>query len=626
MSNSHKIKSIRATGGFLNGVQIEFDDHMNCLIGGRGTGKTTVLEFIRYALGFMPDVRTDPKRFRELEKLISSNLGNEAVEIEIETDMGLRYTIRRKGDNEPGIIKDENGNIKDIDFRRSQIFDAEIYSQNDIENAATNPQYLLNIIDKFREAEIIEIGREISNRRHELDQNAVKILDTKHQLSSLQDDVSEIDGVAERLKALDFDTEEDKSDVSKCSKRVQAVENEQNAVKTLSDELSQSKEELSAWLRNLESLISTTFSSPILSGPDRELFKELYEMCSSSLPEVRQKVEAITEAINALNQETGQVEAKIEGLLLTLNEEYEEVKAKHHEIRDKAEERDRLQRYHAQLVEKQTRYNQLKDDEIKLTDERRDLLAKLSDLYDQRFGIRQEVADFLNKRLSPMIRVQIIPMENPTDYKDLLIEFMKGSQMQYTQVVDKIVNRIPPLELSRLVQNSKVDELIDKLDIDRGRGTKIIVQLQDSRDIFELETVELYDKPLIELKDGDKYKAADSLSTGQKCTTILPILLLESVKPLIIDQPEDNLDNAFVYNTIVPGIRSAKESRQLIFVTHNPNIPVLGDAEKVFVLSSDGQRGTVTSEGSVDEVKSEIETLLEGGKEAFEERRKRYGR
>jgi len=137
--------------------------------------------------------------------------------------------------------------------------------------------------------------------------------------------------------------------------------------------------------------------------------------------------------------------------------------------------------------------------------------------------------------------------------------------------------------------------------------------------------VELHDRPTIELKDGQDYKDSSSLSTGQKCTTILPILLLESASPLLIDQPEDNLDNAFIYETVVKSVLEVRGKRQLIFVTHNPNIPVLGDAQRVVVLQSTGRQASVKAVGTVDEVKDEIETILEGGKEAFEERKKRYG-
>ena len=115
-----------------------------------------------------------------------------------------------------------------------------------------------------------------------------------------------------------------------------------------------------------------------------------------------------------------------------------------------------------------------------------------------------------------------------------------------------------------------------------------------------------------------------SLSTGQKCTTILPILLLESENPLLIDQPEDNLDNRFIFETVVANLQRVKASRQLIFVTHNPNIPVLGEAAKVVVMDSDGGAARKTPDGSVDQCKQQIVTLLEGGEEAFRLRGQRY--
>lgn len=93
----------------------------------------------------------------------------------------------------------------------------------------------------------------------------------------------------------------------------------------------------------------------------------------------------------------------------------------------------------------------------------------------------------------------------------------------------------------------------------------------------------------------------------------------------MVDQPEDNLDNAFIYNNVVKALQDAKGTRQVIFVTHNPNIPVLGDAERVFVLESDGKRGHTRRVGTVDECKTDIEAILEGGREAFLQRKARYG-
>ena len=98
----------------------------------------------------------------------------------------------------------------------------------------------------------------------------------------------------------------------------------------------------------------------------------------------------------------------------------------------------------------------------------------------------------------------------------------------------------------------------------------------------------------------------------------------DSDNPLLVDQPEDNLDNRFMGRSS-DGIQEVKSPRQLVFVTHNPNIPVLGDAERVFVLASDGRQGRVALAGSVDDCRDDIVTLLEGGREAFMERKERYG-
>jgi len=99
---------------------------------------------------------------------------------------------------------------------------------------------------------------------------------------------------------------------------------------------------------------------------------------------------------------------------------------------------------------------------------------------------------------------------------------------------------------------------------------------------------------------------------------------LDSDRPLLIDQPEDNLDNCFVHKIIVQSVLRVKEKRQLVFVTHNPNIPVLADAERMLVLESNGTSGRIKNVGTVDECKDDIVNLLEGGEVAFKKRKERY--
>jgi len=129
--------------------------------------------------------------------------------------------------------------------------------------------------------------------------------------------------------------------------------------------------------------------------------------------------------------------------------------------------------------------------------------------------------------------------------------------------------------------------------------------------------------------ETEEWRSLEELSMGQKATAILLLLLLDLQAPLVVDQPEDDLDNRFVTEGIVPIMRREKRRRQFIFSTHNANIPVLGDAELILGLTASGEKATIAREhmGSLDSrpVRELVEETLEGGKDAFEMRRSKYG-
>jgi ABC-type cobalamin/Fe3+-siderophores transport system ATPase subunit len=134
------------------------------------------------------------------------------------------------------------------------------------------------------------------------------------------------------------------------------------------------------------------------------------------------------------------------------------------------------------------------------------------------------------------------------------------------------------------------------------------------RPVFRVETKVLFDS-----------KPMETLSMGQKGTVLLTIFLAEGDHLLILDQPEENLDNRFVYEVLVGAIRAAKQRRQIIMATHNANLVVNTDAEQVIVANYNG--GTISySSGALEnpEIRREVTTLLEGGEEAFKKREQRY--
>jgi ABC-type Mn2+/Zn2+ transport system ATPase subunit len=201
---------------------------------------------------------------------------------------------------------------------------------------------------------------------------------------------------------------------------------------------------------------------------------------------------------------------------------------------------------------------------------------------------------------------------------------LRGTGCQPGPTAKKVANSIAPQRLAACIRDKDRNALRTTASLNDNQISKLMEQFGDEERLGALEAVELADRPTIELNDKGSYKETTNLSTGQKCTAVLPILLINSDSPLLIDQPEDNLDNRFVFEHIVHSIRKVKLVRQLIFVTHNPNIPVLGESERVVVLESDGVAAQVSKSGSVDQCKADIVTLLEGGEDAFSRRAQRY--
>ena len=188
-------------------------------------------------------------------------------------------------------------------------------------------------------------------------------------------------------------------------------------------------------------------------------------------------------------------------------------------------------------------------------------------------------------------------------------------------------NSFAPEQFVEIVSTALIDQLT-AIGITHN-SAKLMIQYLAEDDLYKIERVDVPPLPSIRMKrEGEtSYTDLSSLSVGEKCSAILSIALLSKGKPLVIDQPEDDLDHAFIVNSIVEGIRTAKSDRQIIAATHNPNIPVLGDAEMVFRVArlTGNDICRIQNSGGLElpQVTEEVQSL-EGGAEAFERRRQRY--
>ena len=253
---------------------------------------------------------------------------------------------------------------------------------------------------------------------------------------------------------------------------------------------------------------------------------------------------------------------------------------------------------------------------------RRDERIKaLDSVRSERSTRREAVAKTLSKALSPQIRVTVERYGQYAEYSRTLTEALRGSGLRYTDLVASLTQSVSPHELVRFIDSNDFVGLADIASIPSDRAARMLGHLRDNG-AADIVVASIEDNVRMSLLDGVDYKGIENLSAGQRCTVILSIVLQHKSRTLIIDQPEDHLDNAYIATTVIKAIRNRKAHGQLIISTHNANIPVLGGADLVIEMTSDGRNGFVqvceelTNPKAVDA----ITNVMEGGREAFANR------
>lgn len=615
----HSIERLSVTGGFLDGASIELVDGLNCFIGARGTGKTTALEFLRYGLDRMPDPKIDKDRKHEIEKLVEENLARGSLAISIRTQADLRYIVRRSYGVDPAVTN-EIGESVSIPLDDGRLFAIDVYSQNQIEDMARSPAAQLALIDRFSDDRLLEVETELDSLRRNLKDQASQLRKLDDEISTQAGLASEASVFRERLKGLAPPAGPD-AERTEAAHAAQAVRIREKQIPSI---VLTRLDRLEADLRAFKNAHDAPVPIAALGGDNADLMQSIQTAADAVADAVHAAAGNIEAAVQVARTTIESQATTLAGRHATQEEAYQLILAELNEIEGRATERRSIEEKlaAAEMAENDERTLRAVRDELLTL--RADLLKRCSELRDDRYELRDTVAKHLTSTF-PLLRVQIIQDGNIEAYQAEISERLKTERVQRGVQSKRIAEALTPKQLAALVTAGASKEFGAAIHCDEAAARRMLETLGSNGGAYDIETIELADRPKIELLDGERYKEATSLSTGQRCTTILPILLLQSARPLLIDQPEDNLDNAFVYDTVVKALRDAAGTRQVIFVTHNPNIPVLGYAERVFVFDSDGDHGWLRATGSVDERREEIETVLEGGRKAFRERMERYG-
>ncbi|MFW5750942.1 MAG: AAA family ATPase, partial [Planctomycetota bacterium] len=579
----HQICRLAVVGGFLDGQKLSFDHQLNTIIGARGTGKTTLLELLRYGLDGLP---SDPTSRRRIEDLVARNLRGGRVEIAVQTRDGLEYLITRTPGEDP-IITAADGRVINMTVRGG-LFRPDMFSQNEVETIADHSRAQLDLLDSFRMEVIGKLSQEIEATRMELQANAGATKPLRERAQILTDELKNLPAIEERLRAFGDEGGADAKAINQAHGLKAMRDREHRALAGARRLVEEVGQQTRALVGRLESGCSGLGLEEFTDSPNAELLRKVHQQIATAATSIDEGLTWMVESLRGLHGEIHESEAALSVAHKEQEVAFQHILEAHEEARGKASERAGLDRTRNDLLAKQRELDQVQSQLQTLATERLQLLDQLWSQRDERYRQRSEIAAHITERVAPAVRVTIAQFGDRGEYRQLIENALVRTGARPGQVAEKITTSLEPEELVEALRSRNRVILRERASLNENQAEKVLDRLADEDRLAELEAVELVDQPVIELNDNGTWKETAILSTGQKCTAILPILLLDSDTPLLIDQPEDNLDNRFVFEAVVESVRRVKASRQLIFITHNPNIPVLGEAEQVFVMESDG--------------------------------------
>ena len=620
-----QIDSISIEGGYFDGLSAKVSGHLNAVIGGRGTGKSTLLECLRYAMD-VPHKSEDA--IRQGDQIVKENLGKAGGRVVLQLRSAANhmkpYTVIRRYGEPPRVI-DEQGNESRLHPGRDLLPGIEIYGQNEIYELARSPGALTRVLDRFL-PESAEQQARLDSALRKLRENSERLAKAQEQKDEIERHIAQLPKLEEQVRQFKEQGLEEKL------KQVPLLEKERQLGPRILEEVKRTRDGQRQFDESLPDLVFLS-DKALESLPHAELLQRgraLLEILSATL---RQKLGEIDKAIGETERSVESLVTELTQALANTERGLEKEFAKLPAVAGKDGKEigrayQRLLREIEQVRPSQTRLKTVDALVNELEQGRRNLLGEISDIRSARTAAKQKAVKGLNKRLAGKLRISIVPDGLHQPLREFL-QGLPGVGEKKTEWVDEAQD-LTVMGLVAAIREGK-DALLGK-QWGLTSGVAETLTRMTAAQVYGLEAIDLEDRVGLELNvshTGDQYRALDRLSTGQQCTAILHLLLLDNPDPLVMDQPEDNLDNAFIAERIVQELRAAKTERQFLFATHNANIPVFGDAEWIGVCSASEDRAEmpVDAQGSIDmpAIRDQVANILEGGKEAFMQRKEKYG-
>ena len=592
------IESISFQGGKFDGQTIMFSRELNTLIGIRGSGKSSILEAVRYVLGLTAQMDKDYK-----ESLVKNVFGSGGkATLNVIDKHGKHYSVSRILGERINVL-DETGN--DLNINPISLFDGvQYFGQKDLSSSADHENGLLEKLISGR------IGQpsNLDNCVNELIKTVERLLDVSKIPQQMTEVTTQQTELEHKLSIF-----EEKGVADKLKK--------QSGYATDTAKLDAVKNRIDTVLRDIRTAFSkNSVVSSALDGYSSDFNKDIFGDVSIVLSSIDAQLAQIGSCIVEIEKQRSGMDDLISRLkerIDSLADEFAEIKR---EIKDDTLDVDSFVKMTAELQKTKEKLKQLSEEAsskskieasfTKATRERNEALLATYNAY-------KAETERINQNQTEL-KIEITFKGDREGFKAQLKNDFKGtgiSDIKYQAICDSFTDYAAIIEdwivcdgskLKGIVTPGEYVKLEDKL---RGQYEELLNrQVENKVDIY-------YHGKLLRQH-----------SIGQRASALILFILTQDDNDIIfIDQPEDDLDNKVIYDEVITAIAQKKPYMQFIFATHNANIPVLGDSERVLVVEFQESRIDV-AQGNIDldSTHKQIVDIMEGGKEAFDKRQLIY--
>lgn len=606
------IIGVNIRGQFFTDLWLSLSPHCNAFIGVKGSGKTAVLECLRFALGsLIPESRKE-----EVEAHLSYILGQSGtVRVLVKRKDGTKVLIERsmsRRDVFKLVFKDDkNKEVQNPDALRFPSF---ILGWHEIERVATDPDVRQKYMDTIaNREEIRQLQQNADDAMRRIRSLHERVVDDYEGYQSLRSRVEILKDLRSSLQELED------ADLIKLKDKYETANRQHDSISHLASWIKKAKNVEPDWksFGFVPDISSVTGDSPI---------EDFADLVSEAVTDLRDHTEKFaikhqTKISGYADKLTERDEDMMKALSCFFNEYNMEISKLSNEQRQLLETHRQVfdQTRELPILEQKIKEEQERLDDLLYTLEKlcRDVVFALDSQTDLRRARVEELAPQLEShgvrlRVDPHIRREIfkeISSGNPDG-----ANFLKELNQQFEEV-ERHHGR-----LAKAYESARIKLRKGSLPLLPSSAFSDYLVAYESDDLSISFNVG---------QDSEDYRAIDQLSAGQRCTAIFPLLLKLQEGPLIIDQPEDNLDNRHIADTTASALLEDKRGRQIAFTSHNANLVVLTDAEQIALFDSDGSTGDVHACGflctSTSLITKHVIETLDGGWSALQLRYQKYG-